>query len=162
MAESAQAFNRKVGRLATTLPRSLGAATGEAALLTKGLILDKARPRTGGDLRLSGVGKNGARVGVSYDIKGFTNPTALVKATGPFHFIERDTRKHIVGRGRGGQRGRKRLRLPDGSVRMGGWMAGGSRGTAPWKQGVRLAKPRVMDTYKRAFRRELARTFTGG
>jgi hypothetical protein len=57
-------------------------------------------------MRLSGVGPRGARVGVRYDIKGTRNPTSIVKAYGPLHFIERDTDPHTIaarrlGRGSG-------------------------------------------------------------
>jgi hypothetical protein len=59
-----------------------------------------------GDMKLSGVGRRGARVGAKYDIKGTVNPTAFITATGPLHLIERDTSPHRVPRNR--RSGRKR------------------------------------------------------
>lgn len=47
-------------------------------------------------MRMSGVGKKGARVGVRYDIKGSKTLAALVKAYGPLHLLERDTKAHPI------------------------------------------------------------------
>lgn len=49
---------------------------------------------SGGDSRLSGVGKTGARVGAKYSVRGGDSPTGLVTAIGPLQLIERDTQEH--------------------------------------------------------------------
>jgi hypothetical protein len=55
--------------------------------------------------RLRGVGRfnrgkrQGARVGVKYDVKDAgTRSTAIVQATGPLHLIERNTKAHTIPR----------------------------------------------------------------
>ena len=53
----------------------------------------------------------GAKLGVGFDVKGDTNPTALVKARGPWQIIANPTRPHDISprvRGRGKARGGKR------------------------------------------------------
>lgn len=58
--------------------------------------------------RLRGVGKKGAKLGVRYKITntGETN-NAVVAATGPWQFIEGDTRAHRIPRAR--TRGKRRV-----------------------------------------------------
>jgi hypothetical protein len=63
------------------------------AQVAKRELLTTIAPATGGDLRLSGVGRNGARIGVRYRIVG---GTAEVAATGPLHFLEGGTQAHDV------------------------------------------------------------------
>ncbi len=99
---------RDLGDLAVSLSRApAGIREGEqrgvrkAALYTTGLIRDDTRRDTG-DSRLSGVGKRGARVGAQFKIDGGdSNPTATIRATGPYHLLERDTvPRAIAPRGR--------------------------------------------------------------
>jgi hypothetical protein len=47
---------------------------------------------------MSNVGKQagGARLGVRYNIKGVTNPTALLIATGPWGLVEYDVGPHMI------------------------------------------------------------------
>jgi hypothetical protein len=72
-----------------------------AALHVTTEIRDATRRATGGDSRLSGVGKSGAKLGAKYKIYGWSNPTAYITATGPYHLLERDTSPHrIIPRGR--------------------------------------------------------------
>ena len=107
-----------IARMAAVLPRELQAAqirgirTG-ALHVTKG-IRGEIRSVTG-DMRLSGVGRRGARVGARYDVKGTVNPTAIIGATGPMQLLEHPTSPHdIVPRRR--KRGKKgALRLRNGS-----------------------------------------------
>lgn len=90
----------------TAIAGSQTEALNRAALKLKRSV-EASRDRVTGDGRLSGVGN--ARLGVRYDIKGSTNPTALLRVTGPWQLIERDTRPAgrvtgKVGRVRGGRR----------------------------------------------------------
>lgn len=72
----------------------------QGALAVTTAIRAEIRADTG-DMRLSGVGRRGARVGARFDVKGTVNPTAIVTATGPLHLIERSTQPHpITPRGR--------------------------------------------------------------
>ena len=100
-------MTRGLGDLAASAARTSAALVDaqragvrRSALHVTGKIRDQVRRDTG-DMRLSGVGKRGAKVGAKYDIKGTTNPTALITATGPLHLIERNTAAHsILPRGR--------------------------------------------------------------
>lgn len=62
-----------------------------AAQTVKDRILDRARPVSGGDLRLSGT-KN-KRVGVRYKLSA---DQVDVRAIGPMHWLERGTKPHAV------------------------------------------------------------------
>lgn len=85
----------------------------QAALTGKEIVLAEAaakgvRPES----RIAG-----GRWGVRYDTKGHWNPTALLRIFGPFHLVDRDTRKHRIYRraqrvrGRGSTRMNKQIRL---------------------------------------------------
>ena len=98
--------------------------------------------------RLRGVGKRGAKVGVSYAITG---KTALVRATGPFHLIERNTKPHRIGQQKSesglplvdasGQDVRRRLVVIPG-VGVRAWANHpGTKGKHPWDKGVIAAVP---------------------
>ena len=107
-----------VARMAEALPRELQAAQlrgiNAAALhVTKG-IRGEIRAVTG-DMRLSGVGRRGARVGARYDVKGTVNPTAIIMATGPLHFVEHPTESHDIAPRRRKKGKKGALRLRDGS-----------------------------------------------
>lgn len=122
---------------------------GKAALLVKTSVLGEL----GGRTRLRGVGKKGAKIGVRYDIKGTGNPTALVRATGPFHLIERDTRPHDVSpKGK-----RKAINIPGIGPKAYATRAGGSKGRHPWEKGVNRALPIIprvmMEEQSRSLRR---------
>jgi len=65
------------------------------ALTTKRMLTARIGPATGGDMRLSGVGRRGARIGVRYTItRGGTE--AWIAARGPLHLLERGTRGHEI------------------------------------------------------------------
>ena len=113
-----------VTAMAATLPKQLQAAQTKAvrasALHVTQAIRDEVRVATGGDMRLSGVGRRGARVGARFDVRGTKNPTAMVKATGPMHLLEHDTRPHEIGpRGRRVGRSGRRLKGAK-ALRIGG------------------------------------------
>ena len=61
------------------------------------------RSDSGGDLKLSGVGRRrgrpgGAKVGVNYKLtKGNGSPTATVSATGPLPLLSNKTKAHMIG-----------------------------------------------------------------
>lgn len=120
--------------LARKLRQAGGAVDGAArdgvfksALVVKTSVLGELRVR-----RLSGVGRRGARVGVRFDVRGKTNPTALIRATGPVHLIERDTRPHKIA-----PRGKKAkvLSIPGVGPRASAKHPG-TKGKHPWERGV--------------------------
>jgi len=102
-----------VATMAARLPAELSKAqhrgVQQAALVVTTGIRQEIRLSSGGDMRLSGVGARGVKVGARYDIKGTTNPTAIIRATGPLHLIERKTGPHSIPRV--GRRRRRRIRV---------------------------------------------------
>lgn len=109
-----------------------------AAVVAKRHHVDVIKRDTGGDMRLSGVGKRGARVGARFDID---QAAATMRATGPLHLRERDTSAHRIpkARKRGGQRwvvfGQDQVRR---SV-----MHPGTRGVKTWTKGAERARPHI-------------------
>lgn len=83
-------------RTAEALPAAQKRGVTRAALHVTKVVRSEIASATGGDSRLSGVGKKGARVGAKYDVVGEVNPSALIKGTGPLHLLERDTRAHLI------------------------------------------------------------------
>jgi hypothetical protein len=87
--------------------------------------------------KLRGVGKKGAKVGVRYDVAG---NTALVRATGPFQLIERDTKDHRIPKMRGSRAKKRVVVIPGVGVRA--WANHpGTKGKHPWEKGVIAAVP---------------------
>lgn len=105
----------------------------KSALLVKASVMSELRTT-----RLSGVGKRGAKVGVRFNVRGRTNPTVLIGATGPFHLIERDTRAHTITP----KRKRRAIVIPGVGPRAYAKHPG-TRGKHPWRSGVNKAIPRV-------------------
>lgn len=126
-------------------------AAGKAALLVKSSIVGFTGPASGGDLRLSGVGRNGAAIGARYKV---TNGKALVFATGPFHLIERDTRPGVRARKRRGGRGKARFIGP-----LSGYYHPGTKGKHPFQKGVEAAKPFVAAPYRSSLHTAMRETF---
>lgn len=87
--------------------------------------------------KLRGVGKRGAKIGVRYTI---TASKALVRATGPFQLIERDTKAHRIPRERGRRAKKRYAVIPGVGVRA--WaQSPGTKGKHPWEKGVVAAIP---------------------
>lgn len=101
-------------RLPGELQKGQKLAVRAAALeVTRG-IRSEIRSASGGDNRLSGVGRRGARVGARFYMEGPPeSPRAIIQATGPLHFLEHPTRPHGIAP-RGGRRGSRALRLRNG------------------------------------------------
>ncbi|MCA1569785.1 MAG: hypothetical protein LC798_05570 [Chloroflexi bacterium] len=96
--------------------------------------------------RLRGVGRKGARVGVRFDMRG---DDAVVKATGPLHLLERDTKAHTIKpkrapKGRGGG-----IVMPDGSVRRSARHPG-TKGQHPFERGMEAGRDKAARTIKNA------------
>ena len=77
------------------IPQASRGAVDKAALFVTQSARASIAAGSGGDSALSNVGR-GARVGARYDVKGNTNPTALVRATGPLHLLDNPTRAHQI------------------------------------------------------------------
>lgn len=113
--------------------------------------------------RLRGVGKKGARIGVRYDIQGETS--AVVKAIGPLHLLERDTKAHVIrpkkftgtrGTGKRAQKGAAlmaafglnandggAIRLADGQLR-GVVQHPGTKGQHPFEKGIDASRDKAL------------------
>lgn len=89
---AAQAAN-KLRSFAGDLDKLSDQGLSAAALEFTGAVRRAYKGRTGGDGRLSGVGRNGARVGARFDKRG---GNMVVRATGPAHLIEGDTKAHRI------------------------------------------------------------------
>jgi hypothetical protein len=161
-------------RTASALPEAQRRGVQKAALHVTTVIRSEIRSVTG-DMRLSGVGRRGAKVGASFKVSG-TGGSATVKATGPLHIIERDMPPHdiqprgyrvskrylnLVAKGKlpaDGKRiylgGGKALKFGGGFYRRAS-LAGGSRGKHPFERGWKKAAPETT----RIFQREVRATF---
>jgi hypothetical protein len=95
--KSVLSFVQATQRVGGALSKTLRTGVQEAALFTKRSI--EAQPGyPHAPLRGTGRrGKPGRRASVRYDVRGSTNPTALLEANGPFQLIERDVKRHLVG-----------------------------------------------------------------
>jgi hypothetical protein len=150
--------------IAEALPKELQQAqvkgVQKAALFTTRSIRDQIRSATGGDMRMSGVGKRGTKLNAYYDVKGRVNPTALIKARGPLQLLERDTSPHEIRprkrRKAKGQSGRKALRLSDGNFR-GTVRHPGTRGKHPWAKGVAKSRGKTEQIFEDEIHKAIVR-----
>jgi hypothetical protein len=123
---------------------------GRPAAAKAGGILQQSTARTiksasGGDSRLSGVGRKGAKVGSRYVVSSEPNgdATAVVRATGPLHFIENDTKagaRYRRRRGRGGAAGPTKP-----------MMHPGTKGQRPFERGIAAGRPAAVKALRSAF-----------
>lgn len=143
MAQTLKQFAARAGNLGPDLQANLRRGINAAALHTKRSIEAEmgAAGISGG--RLRGVGTKGARIGVRYDVKGTDNPVALVRATGPFHLIERSTRPHRITpkSRRRGQR-KRAVAIPGVGPRASAQHPG-TKAKAVFSKGVERAQPGV-------------------
>lgn len=85
----------KFYKLASTIPAANRDAVENAALFAKEEFIKggvAAGLKAGGNL----PSHSKARWGARYDIKGFKNPTALVRYVGPVHWAFGGTKQHII------------------------------------------------------------------
>jgi len=92
-----------MGNIEGAITRSRSETVAKSALAAKKVHEKFIRAATGGDMKLSGVGVTpqgkgkGAKVGVRFDLKGGSwDPEALLKATGPMHFVENPMGPHRI------------------------------------------------------------------
>lgn len=169
---------RAVRDLSTAI-RAYGTATqraskemvNRASINAKRVLESELAAAVGSDGRMHNVGSKatkrvgGAKLAVSYDIKGINNPTGLIRAVGPWGLIENGSPAHeiipkaaaikgkgakqarqqqalnVVFRARGAFAGRQPLRTPFGPryrIQM-----PKVAGKQPWKKGWQRADPIV-------------------
>jgi len=90
----------RIGRLAQTVEKGSFDTLSRAADKGKSEQMKVIRQHSGGDYRMSGVGRakgraGNARVGANYRVTK-TKMEAFIKATGPLHLLENDTRGRVI------------------------------------------------------------------
>jgi hypothetical protein len=140
VADSVAEFLVKTGKMGVELGKIERTMAEVGAMTVKASVLAAMADAGVNNGKLSGVGRKGAKVGVRYDIQGRRN-SALVRATGPFQLIERDTKAHRMPRERKTARAKKRVVvIPNVGVRA--WAQHpGTKGKHPWAKGVAAAVP---------------------
>lgn len=166
-------MSRKLDRIAVELRGAQRSAVERAALVMATAVRRQIQSATGGDSRMSGVGKKGAKVGVGYDVKGTNNPTALLRARGPLHLIERDTKPHLIFRkndrvkGKGAGRANRQTMYEELFGGQGAYRGGnlklldggfrkvvkhpGTKGKHPFEHGVTKSRPAAEQILRRSF-----------
>ena len=147
MALNAMDLAKKCERAGTAIPSAQREAIVAASLNVKEGwtgIAGSAGLMPGKKLR--GVGKNGARWGVRYTVRGsYGSPTALVKFTGPVHLVNDATAPHYIV-AKGAARARMSAADKRGAQRMsnimsfGGGVRGGRRLGARGGKGATFGK----------------------
>jgi hypothetical protein len=118
-------------------------------------IRDQVRTATGGDMKMSGVGKNGAKIGARYGVKGKVNPTGRITATGKaFPLLDRDTDPHAIPKPR--RRRKKVLRFADGNFRA-SVRHPGTHGKHMWDKGIRRAAPKTQGIFEEEIHKAVVR-----
>ena len=104
---SAAEFSGKIVKMATITQTRQKQTVEQGALTAKTIIIAEAAAKgVSPQSRIAG-----AKWGVRYDIKGFNNPTALVKVLGQFHLVDRDTARHKIYRKAARVRGKGSSRI---------------------------------------------------
>ncbi len=121
--------------------------------------------------RLSGVGKNGAKLGAGYNVLSSEGVArALVHATGPWQLIERDTKAHQIPKQR---QSASFVGVYGHAVIPGGAVGGvhgaggvrtrvkhpGTKGKHPWAKGVDAAVPLIPQAQSAAVTASLSAIF---
>jgi hypothetical protein len=145
-------FGVKVDAAAAGLDEVMGKALLEAAAVVGDAARDAVRRDSGGDMRLSGVGEDGARVDVVVQPKGAW--MMLVRSAGPLHLLQSPTAGHMIERR---AKGRHALRLPGGYRRK--VHHPGTRGKRTWSKAVDAAVPKVPGVFQAALRKYLEEQF---
>lgn len=160
-------ISKRMGKLEREVRGAQRAAVNRASLELKKATEAEIK-RIAPSMRMSGVGRKrgGARVGVRYDIKGKDNPTSIVKAYGPLHLLERDTKAHPIfvraetARGRGSARINLERRLGQAFGGVGAYRFGvlklaegvfrrivqhpGTSGQKPYEKGIERGTPKAL------------------
>lgn len=138
MADNILQFLNKTATMARELETLEHRTVEIAALTVKTSVLTQMQAAGVTNGRLRGVGKKGAKIGVRYDFGG--RKTALVRATGPFHLLERDNKAHRIPKERGSRARKRVVVIPGVGVRAFAQHPG-TKGKHPWEKGVVAAIP---------------------
>lgn len=134
----AQQMGRKMERARVEMLRARRTALVKGATELKQGVERRLPPSK----RLRGVGKKGARIGVRYDVK--SDEAVVVKALGPLHLLERDTRAHTIEpKKRRAKSGRAAVKLSDGSFRS-SVQHPGTKGQHPFEKGIDASRDKAL------------------
>jgi hypothetical protein len=106
-------FSQKIVDMATITQRRQAETVNQGALVAKEIIIAEAAAK--GVSPQSKIA--GGKWGVRYDVRGFNNPSALVKILGPFHLVDGPSAAHKIYRkaakatGRGSGRANRQARF---------------------------------------------------
>ena len=138
-------FAHDIRQMGTVTQRRQKNIVAQGALTAKEIIVSEAAAN--GVYPTSRIA--GGKWGVRYDIKGFGNPSALVRIYGAFQLVDKPTKPHEIGpRRRGRRRSGKKAIAFDGIVRA-SVQHPGTRGKNIWspaKAKAYVAVPKVMST----------------
>jgi hypothetical protein len=133
-------FAREARGFSDTLERVERDTVQKTALHVTTVVRRSIVSVAGGDSRLSGAGRRGAKVGARFDVKTGGRSSALVRATGPLQLVERDTKAHSIPKSR--RRKRRVLHIPGIGFRAVVHHPG-TKGKHPFERGVDAALPAV-------------------
>ena len=161
-------FAAQCGQFPAALEQARKQATQKVAVGLADAIRAETRSAAPGGV-LIGVSRKGAKVGVQ--AQPAPSGDWLVKATGPFQLIERDTKGHTIPKTlaaagtdkrkrqqRAGFRGRKVLSIPGVGYRRSVHHPG-TKGKHPFEHGFDRYSPGVANVYQRQLAAAMQRTF---
>jgi hypothetical protein len=167
----------KLVSFSVDMPKLNRQAVSDAALEFKTGVLTEAKSVVGGDLRMSNFGRRGVKLGAGYDVKGYDNAVALLRARpqGPWKILEYGAGPHLVGMGKAGStettrsKGRAYRRANKKFLKGRGYahpVRGpvahpGSKSFKVWSRGVTTRQPRAVQRIRMAFATGLYRRFGG-
>lgn len=184
---SALELGRKFDEMARGVEQRRKTAEGAGARVVEQSVHRRLRAATGGDMKLSGMGRKARRIYTQVGRGG--NAGVLVKVNGPAPLIEEDQDKHYVvskyalgadrisaktGRklkstrrsrigsvafGQGAAGGGRRAVLNLGGGKFLRWTVAYSKGRHPWRDGVRSSRNRAVAAMRREEVAEIARVF---
>lgn len=152
-------IGKRINKLQKAVEQGRVDAVKRSAEKGKAAQLAVMRSDSGGDLKLSGVGR-GARVGVNYRVTSSgLSASALMKATGPVQLIDGPTSSHLIRPRRGV--GRKAvLNIPGVGFRRSARHPGTS-GKGTWTRGCALARPVIAVEMKKSTTSTIAKGMKG-
>lgn len=163
---SAAQLGAKFEQAAKNLTQAQNRAALAAGLTVTTSVRAQIAAATRGSMFLSGVGKNGRKVGARYDATSTGSGNVIVRALGPLHLIERDDKAHPIPKVRKRRnRPYRHLQLADGT-----WVTAtpeaplhhpGTRGKHPFEKGVDTALPAVRTVFRATVHRSLGSVFGG-
>lgn len=167
MSATPQQMAAKVHGVARAMPKANRAGTEAAALVVTTAVRAAATAKgVGPGQPLRGFLPRKVTINAGYNVKGYENATALVKArpAGVAAMVNNGTKPHVIAaRRRPGVRTRRRgaraLRLPNGFATS--VQHPGSPGLRYWQDGVAVGAREAPLAWKRAHDTSIRREFTG-